>query len=144
MVEVRLRHGHLVVTDARDVVRDAYRDLLPASEDVELRQHEVRHAVDARGVPTDDGVVPTATSRTAGCRAELVDRSSRKLFAVVVEEFGRERTFTDARLTYALAIAMTRSTRVGAIPEPVHAPPDVAFDDVTNGYVPWSTSSIVA
>ena len=28
---------------------------------------------------------------------------------------------------------MTRSTLVGAMPEPVHAPPAVAFDDVTNG-----------
>ena len=29
--------------------------------------------------------------------------------------------------------AMTRSTRVGGMPEPVQAPPAVAFDDVTNG-----------
>ena len=34
--------------------------------------------------------------------------------------------------------------RVGGMPEPVHAPPAVADDDVTNGYEPWSTSSIVA
>ena len=34
--------------------------------------------------------------------------------------------------------------RVGGMPLPVHAPPAVALDDVTNGYVPWSTSSSVA
>ena len=28
---------------------------------------------------------------------------------------------------------ITRSIRVGGIPEPVHAPPDVADDEVTNG-----------
>ena len=39
---------------------------------------------------------------------------------------------------------MTRDTRVGGMPDPVHAPPEVADDDVTNGYVPWSTSSRVA
>src|SRR3712207_8695881 len=37
----------------------------------------------------------------------------------------------------------TRSMRVGPIPEPVAAPPAVGLDDVTNGYVPWSTSSSV-
>jgi hypothetical protein len=45
---------------------------------------------------------------------------------------------------YAFAIAMTRDTDVGGIPAPVHAPPAVALDDVTKGYVPWSTSSSVA
>src|SRR6218665_3585047 len=39
---------------------------------------------------------------------------------------------------------MIRSIRLGAIPEPVTAPPDVALELVTNGYVPWSTSNIVA
>ena len=39
---------------------------------------------------------------------------------------------------------MTESMRVGGMPEPVHAPPAVALDDVTNGYVPKSTSSSVA
>ena len=29
------------------------------------------------------------------------------------------------------------------MPEPVVAPPAVGLDDVTNGYVPWSTSSSV-
>ncbi len=39
---------------------------------------------------------------------------------------------------------MTRDTRVGGIPDPVQAPPAVADEDVTKGYVPWSTSSRVA
>ena len=33
--------------------------------------------------------------------------------------------------------------RCGGTPEPVHAPPAVVFDDVTNGYVPWSMSKNV-
>src|SRR3954465_4101867 len=48
------------------------------------------------------------------------------------------------RVVYALTTAITLSTRVGGMPDPVHAPPAVADDDVTNGYVPWSTSSSVA
>ena len=28
---------------------------------------------------------------------------------------------------------ITRSSRIGGMPEPVHAPPEVAEDDVTNG-----------
>ena len=34
--------------------------------------------------------------------------------------------------------------RVGPMPAPTHAPPAVGLEEVTNGYVPWSTSSIVA
>ena len=34
--------------------------------------------------------------------------------------------------------------RVGPMPIPVAAPDAIGFDDVTNGYVPWSRSSIVA
>src|SRR3954451_201690 len=48
------------------------------------------------------------------------------------------------RVVYALMTAMTLSTRFGGMPEPVQAPPAVALLDVTNGYVPWSTSSSVA
>src|SRR4051794_32372799 len=38
----------------------------------------------------------------------------------------------------------TRSIRVGPMPIPVGAPEAMGLDDVTNGYVPWSRSSIVA
>src|SRR6266581_3813937 len=48
------------------------------------------------------------------------------------------------RVVYAFTIAITLSTRVGGMPLPVHAPPAVALDEVTKGYVPWSTSSCVA
>src|SRR5690348_13159124 len=47
------------------------------------------------------------------------------------------------RVVYALRMPTTRSMRVGPMPEPVAAPPAVGLDDVTNGYVPWSTSSSV-
>ena len=32
---------------------------------------------------------------------------------------------------------------VGGTPVPVEAPPEVVLDDVMNGYVPWSMSSMV-
>ncbi len=38
---------------------------------------------------------------------------------------------------------MTRLIFVGPTPAPVQAPPAVGFDEVTKGYVPWSTSSRV-
>src|SRR5205814_10126302 len=47
------------------------------------------------------------------------------------------------RVQYALVTPMTRSVAVGATPVPMTAPPEVALDDVTNGYVPSSMSSIV-
>src|SRR6202044_250599 len=47
------------------------------------------------------------------------------------------------RVVYALRIPSTVVIRVGPMPEPTAAPPAVGFDDVTYGYVPWSTSSRV-
>ena len=48
------------------------------------------------------------------------------------------------RVTYALDTPSTRSIRVGPTPTPVAAPEAIGFDEVTNGYVPWSRSSSVA
>ena len=45
------------------------------------------------------------------------------------------------RVVYALTIPTTEVILVGGIPDPVHAPPEVGFDDVTKGYVPKSTSN---
>ena len=47
------------------------------------------------------------------------------------------------RVVYALTIPSTPVIQVGPIPEPTHAFPDKVLDDVTNGYVPWSTSKKV-
>src|SRR6266704_3499887 len=44
------------------------------------------------------------------------------------------------RVVYAFITPTTRSIRCGGTPEPVQAPPAVVFDEVTNGYVPWSMS----
>ena len=84
-----------------------------------------------RGVARDDGVVPAAAARAAGRGAELRAVGAQPL-AVGVEQLGRERA-PPTRVVYALTTAMTRSMRVGGMPEPVHAPPAVGLDDVTNG-----------
>src|SRR5207245_10110413 len=47
------------------------------------------------------------------------------------------------RVQYALVTLITASIAVGATPVPMTAPPEVALEEVTNGYVPWSMSSIV-
>src|SRR6476659_7980931 len=44
------------------------------------------------------------------------------------------------RVVYAFTTPRTASIARGEIPAPVAAPPDVVLLDVTNGYVPWSTS----
>src|SRR5579859_970646 len=48
------------------------------------------------------------------------------------------------RVVYALMTPITWEIRVGGMPEPTQAPPAVGLEEVTNGYVPWSTSSRVA
>jgi hypothetical protein len=47
------------------------------------------------------------------------------------------------RVQYAFEMPTAPSIFVGGTPVPVHAPPAVVLDEVTNGYVPWSTSSSV-
>ena len=47
------------------------------------------------------------------------------------------------RVQYALNIPITEPMVVGATPKPVHVPAVTVFEDVTNGYVPKSISSIV-
>ena len=44
------------------------------------------------------------------------------------------------RVVYALAMPITRSIRVGPTPAPTQAPPAIGLEEVTYGYVPWSTS----
>src|SRR4051812_35312706 len=94
MVEVGLRHRHLVVPYAVHVVRDADRDLLAAGQGVELGEDEVGDAVHASGVPGDDGVVPTTAAWSAGRRTELEALLSQPL-TVRVQELRRERTLAD-------------------------------------------------
>src|SRR5688572_32606768 len=48
------------------------------------------------------------------------------------------------RVVYALATPSTPPIARGGTPRPVQTPPADAFDEVTNGYVPWSMSSRVA
>ncbi|MNT65061.1 hypothetical protein D3C72_2030110 [compost metagenome] len=43
---------------------------------------------------------------------------------------------------YDLATPMTCLILEGPTPEPMQTPPADGLDDVTNGYVPWSMSSI--
>src|SRR5690348_13630889 len=47
-------------------------------------------------------------------------------------------------VVYAFRMPTTLVILVGPTPEPTQAPPAVGEDEVTNGYVPWSTSSSVA
>src|SRR5258708_1338642 len=71
VVELGLRHRHLVDDGSADAVPDADRDRLEAGQHVELGQHEVGEAVDACGITRNDCVVPPAPPRAAGRRTEL-------------------------------------------------------------------------
>src|SRR5699024_441608 len=46
------------------------------------------------------------------------------------------------RVVYAFETPTTFEILVGPTPEPIVTPPATGLDDVTNGYVPWSISSI--
>src|ERR1019366_3231380 len=102
------------------------RTLRQSREYIELGHDEVGDPVDACRVARDRSVVPARATRAARGGAELETLGAQPLF---VSPF---------------TIPMPRSIRPGPMPEPVDAPPAVELDDVTNGYVPWSTSSMVA
>src|SRR5699024_11991570 len=46
------------------------------------------------------------------------------------------------RVVYAFVTPTTFLILVGPTPDPMVTPPAIGLDDVTNGYVPWSISSI--
>ena len=94
--EVGLVLRQLVETHSVDVVRDAHGDLLDAGENVELGEHEVGEAVDARRVARDHRVVPTAAARAPRGGAVLVAHIAQAL-AVLVEKLRGERPLADAR-----------------------------------------------
>ena len=94
-VELGLRHRHLVVADAVDLVGDADRHPLPRRQHVELGEEQVGEAVDAGGVAGDDRVVPAAATVATGRDADLA-ADLPELLAVLVEQLGRERAGADA------------------------------------------------
>ncbi len=94
MVEVGLGVRELLDALAVDLVRHADRDLLPAGEDVELGEEEVRQAVHPGRVAGDHRVEPAAAPVTAGGDTALAADAAQRL-AVLVEELRRERARAD-------------------------------------------------
>ena len=90
-------------------------------------------------------VEPAGTAAATGVGAELVAALD-ELVAdrVAVEQLGGERAAADARDVGLGDADDARRSRSGPTPAPVHTPPAIGFDDVTNGYVPWSRSRNVA
>src|SRR4051794_8224066 len=76
-------------------VARAHLDALEAAEDVELRDHERRERVDARGVLQRDEVEPAGPARAARRRPELAAALA-DLAADLVVELRRERAGADA------------------------------------------------
>ena len=113
------------------LIADADRDLLPAGENVELGQEEIRERVRTCRRLHDERIEPAASTLTSRGGAEF-GADLRKLLTVVVSSsvgIGPPPT----RVVYALAIPTTRSMRVGPTPVPTHAPPAIGFEDVTYG-----------
>ena len=110
-----------------------------AREHVELGQ---RQPLDPRGAnrePQRRKVQPAAAARPARDRAELVAALAQQ----VAGRVGAARSGTDRPPPASRSPSRfpdTVSICVGPMPRPAHAPPAVADDDVTNGYVPWSMS----
>ena len=136
MVEVALVRRELLGLGAvREQVAHADGKRGEGGEDVELREGQRRHAVQADGEAQPDQVEPAAAALPArdgaDLAAELLERCSWSGPSISVGN-GPAPT----RVTYAFATPMTESMRVGPIPVPTAAPPATVGDEVTKGYVP--------
>ena len=108
---------------------------------VELGNDQRVESVDHGGIAEQRRIKPSASTRTPRNRAEFLAFAAQQI-ARGVESLGRERSRAhtgDVSFRNSDHAVM----RVGGTPVPVQAPPAVALDDVTNGYVPWSISSMV-
>ena len=112
-------------------VAHADRELVEGREDVELRQRERGHPVQAHRVAQRDEVEPAAAALAAGDRAELAAELAQALLVGALD-LGRERPLADARHV-RLGDADDASIRFGPIPIPVAAAPAIGLDEVTNG-----------
>ena len=122
MVKVALRNRHFVDALAINLVCHTNRNFFDAGEHVELGEHEVGEAVDARRVAGDRGVIPTTAARAAGGGAVFVTGCS-QLLAPCIEKLGWERACTNAGcvslddadngLEFAWADARTRGCSTG-------------------------------
>ena len=96
--------------------------------------------VDARGVAQRDEVEPAGAPRAArsSCRTRRrAGGSPRRSRRAARSGTGRRRR----ACVYAFATPQTSSMSFGPTPAPTHAAPATGFEEVTNGYVPWSMSS---
>jgi hypothetical protein len=142
-MEVALMRGKVLRLGAvGQAIADADGDLREVREHVELREREPVDAVHANRVAKGDEVEPAAAAAASGDDAVLVSELAHPLL-VRSFDLRRERPLTDHAVTYALATPITRSILFGPMPTPAAAFAATVLDDVTNGYVPWSTSSSV-
>ena len=124
-------------------VADADGDPVEDREHVELRQRQLGEAVDAGGEAQADQVEPAAAPRSRPVTVPNSPPRSRIALRALRVGLARERPGADARQVGLGDAERPRSIRVGPMPRPTHAPPAIGFDEVTNGYVPWSRSSSV-
>src|SRR5699024_8803645 len=88
----------------------------------------------------DDAVEPTDAARTTRSRSIFTSYFTDWSPTSSLSSVGNGPSPT--RVVYAFVTPTTFLILVGPTPDPMVTPPAIGLDDVTNGYVPWSISSI--
>src|SRR5438067_2305871 len=110
-------------------------------EDIKLRHHQPGNSVYGPCVTQQRQIKPAGAPGTPSNSAYSLPRARSR--SPVESSISLGNGPLPTRVQYALVIPITVSMAVGATPVPVTAPPEVALEEVTKGYVLWSMSSIV-
>jgi len=100
-------------------------------EDVELGEGDGGHPVEARGVPDGRAVEPAAPAGSTRRRPVFLPRS--RIICPSSSKSSVGKGPPPTRVAYALETPTTALIFVGPTPDPVHTPPAVVFEEVTNG-----------
>ena len=122
-----------------DLIASTDFDFIEIIEDVKFGDRNFLNAVDTDGILQAEEVEPAAARGlpVVAPNSPPVVRSASPISLHCSVGNGPLPT----RVLYALTTPTIELTEVGGTPSPVQAPPLVGLDDVTNGYVPKSTSS---
>ena len=103
-------------------------------EHVQFCHHQPFRAIDPVGVAKQGDIQPAASTRPSRYRAVFLAAVAKRIAGGIEISVGNGPSPT--LVTYAFVTPITVPIFVGPTPVPVTAPPAVADEDVTKGYVP--------
>ena len=93
VMEIGLRHWHLIKPNTVHLIRHTHRNLLKPSEHIQLSNEQISKPINAHRLTRKHRIVPAAAARTARVHAKLAAGRAQKL-AHLIEQLSGERAST--------------------------------------------------